>query len=335
MKLAPFSLFCFAIASAMAEEVSVLNDHLRLELPNAGVATESPHLLMEAGRHSSEALLCVGSGDKGIIVEVKEKGYLAEDDFVRGVAQAMSHLNEAGDYFTIEQMGDNLVYALLREAPPSPNPNSAYPYGYAEYRHPDGTVQKFSFNVRGGAAGDVQARREDITAWLRSIKPGEGKLNTQARTEKQESYMKDCCVSVPVPEGFYADLNEGEGFHFVQYIRLGKRRAPVEVMSVQVGDHPQLDFRSIPTSRQKVQQGTLAGQKVEWHLFEKDGLLFAECALPLGPRGGKVTFSARTWSWAGGQETINLHITVIAEQEEARADLLRQAEHITLTPTEE
>lgn len=75
--------------------------------------------------------------------------------------------------------------------------------------------------------------------------------------------MKGCCISVPVSEGFYADLNEGEGFHLVQYIRLGKRRAPVEVMSVQVGDHPQLDFRSIPASQQKVRQGTLAGQKVE------------------------------------------------------------------------
>lgn len=335
MKFSLLPLLCLLSGTVFAAELSVLNDHLRLDIPEATVTNELPAALMEASRHSAEALIRTGKGADTIFVIVKEKGYLAEDDFAQGVRKAMSNLNAEGDYFTIEQMGDNLVYALLREAPPAPSPTREYNYGFAEYRHPDGTVQKLSFVVRGGAAGDVQARRNNITAWLKTLKPGKGSLNTQARTEKQESYMKDCHVAVPVPEGFYAELNEGDGFHFVEYSRLSKRSAPVEMMSVQVGDHPQVDFKRLPASQQQTQKGSMAGQQVEWHLFEQDGLLFAECVLPLGPRGTKPTFSERTMPWKDAQEIIYLHITVITQEAAPRAELIRQAEQITLVSERE
>lgn len=175
MKTLFFALLCLLPAARSAKS-SVLNDHLRLDIPDATVTNEIPGALMEVSRHSTEARIHTGKG--AISVLIKEKGYLAEEDFVHGVKQAMSNLNAEGDFFTLGQMGDNLVYALLREAPPGLSPDLEYPYAYAEYRHPDGTVQKLTVIVRGEAAGDVQARRNDITAWLRSLKPGEGKLNT-------------------------------------------------------------------------------------------------------------------------------------------------------------
>lgn len=335
VKWCSLPLICSALASAFAAELSVLNDHLRLNIPDAAVAEEIPNALMEASRHSTKDLIIVGSGNECLRVEVIEKGYLAEETFAQTVRQAMSRLNEEGDFFTIEQMGDHLVYAILREAPPNLSHEREYPYAYAEYRHPDGTVQKLTILIRGKAAGDVQARRMDITAWLQSLTPGKRKLNTEARTEQQTSYMADCHVSVPVPEGFYTELHEGEGFHYATYARLGKRDAPVEQFSVQVGDHPQLSFEELPASQLQTQSGTMAGQKAEWHLFEEAGLLFAECVLPLGPRGSKPTFSAWSWPCAKKQEIIYLHVTIITQEADARTQLICQAERITVSPAQE
>lgn len=151
-------------------------------------------------------------------------------------------------------------------------------------------MQKLTILICGRAAGDVQARRKDITAWLQSLTPGKGKLNTEARTEQQTSYKSDCRVSVPAPKGFYTELHEGEGFHDATYARLGKRNAPVEQFSVQVGDHPQLRVKELLASQQQTQSGTMAEQKAEWHLFEEAELLFAECVLPPRPPREQADF---------------------------------------------
>lgn len=142
MRFTHLPLLRLLSVSSFAAGLSVLNDHLRPDIPDAVVSNELPAALMEVSRHSTEALICVGKGSESTLVVLMEKGYLAEDDFAQSVKQAMSHLNAKGDYFTIEQMGDNLVYALLREVPPVLSPHRSYPYVYAEYRHPDGTLQK-------------------------------------------------------------------------------------------------------------------------------------------------------------------------------------------------
>lgn len=59
------------------------------------------------------------------------------------------------------------------------------------------------------------------------------------------------------------------------------------------------------------------------------------CSPPLGPRGSKPTFSAWSWLWAKKQEIIYLHITIITQEADARTQLIRQAERITLSPVQE
>lgn len=247
--------------------MKLLNDHLRITLPDGADYFTPAVGLMEADHNSGETSIMVGKDDSSICVQVEEKQCLADDKFAEGVKKAMSNLNREDNYFIIDQMGDNLVYALFRKGSDKVLPGRHAPYAYAEYRHPDGTVQKFTILVAKDAAKDVEKTHAMVKGWLKSVKPGATPLNLKERVEHQVSYMKELTrLAVPVPEGYTSTLNDGEGFHFATYTKLGKPGEAREELSVQVGDHPEIWFREIPSSKQKTQSGTLLGQKVEWHL---------------------------------------------------------------------
>ena len=329
MKANTITLLLALAGVACAGEMKLLNDHLRITLPDGAEYFNIPTGLMEADTASDETAIRIGEGNDSIRIRVEEKHYLAEENFAEGVKAAMANLNREGNYFDIAQEGDNLVYAVARE-----NTLGEYkladdrlaPVAYAEYRHPDGTVQKFTILAGSGPLKDAKKCQEQVKAWLKSVKPGGTPLTLQERVEHQVSYMKDCRLAVPVPQGFSSTMNDGDGFHFVVYAKLAKRSDGPAQYSVQVGDHPQVDFRSVPAEEQTTQNGTLLGKKVEWHLYQPaEDLKCAECVLPLGCRGDDVTFSEE-----GEDEIIYLHITIYAKDAESRANLIRQAEKITL-----
>lgn len=327
MKTQAITMLLALTGVASAGEMKLLNDHLRITLPDGADYFTPAVGLMEADHNSGETSIMVGKDDSSICVQVEEKQCLADDKFAEGVKKAMSNLNREDNYFIIDQMGDNLVYALFRKGSDKVLPGRHAPYAYAEYRHPDGTVQKFTILVAKDAAKDVEKTHAMVKGWLKSVKPGATPLNLKERVEHQVSYMKELTrLAVPVPEGYTSTLNDGEGFHFATYTKLGKPGEAREELSVQVGDHPEIWFREIPSSKQKTQSGTLLGQKVEWHLFgEADEAKVAECVLPLGMRGGKVDFSEK-----GDGEIIYVRATVIGKDAATRTKLIQQAEKITL-----
>ena len=179
---------------ACAGEMKLLNDHLRITLPDGAEyftpITEKTE--PEASNHQVE--IRIGQGNESIILEFAET-YLADARFAERVKASIAQLNSEGNHFDIAQIGDNLVYAVMREetlAAKELMDGETTPFAFAEYRHPDGTVQQFGFRVGSRLVKDAQKCREQVIEWLKSVKPGETPLALQERVEHQESYMKGC-----------------------------------------------------------------------------------------------------------------------------------------------
>lgn len=323
-----FTPVLLALAGAAAAgEMPLLNDHLRITLPDQAEYYTPGAALMEAARKADETNIRVGKGADALYLRAREKHYTVDGDFAKGVKDAMAALNAGATRYSINQEGDNLVYALRLQAPKDVPADDAAVVCHAEYRHPDGSVQKFTIGAAAGAAKDMEKCRKAAVEWLKGIRPGNTPLQLQERVEYQQSYMKDCRVAVQVPQGYTATLSEGDGFHFTAYSKLVKRGDGPEEISVQVGDHPELVFEKVPAAEQFKQEGTLMGRKVQWHLYAAPGVYVAECVLPLGARGGEVTFSDKVQG-----EVVYVHISLYGKNAATRTELIRQAEKTTLEP---
>lgn len=143
---------------ACAGEMKLLNDHLRITLPDGAEyftpITEKTE--PEASNHQVE--IRIGQGNESIILEFAET-YLADARFAERVKTSMAQLNSEGNHFGIAQIGDNLVYAVMREealAAKELMDGETTPFAFAEYRHPDGTAQQFGFRVGSRLVKDAQ-----------------------------------------------------------------------------------------------------------------------------------------------------------------------------------
>ncbi len=315
---------------ACAGEMKLLNDHLRITVPDEAEYFIIPTWTVLDRSDEQTGVIIPEGADECIDIIAEEEHCLADDDFVEGVKTAMASLNSEHNDYDIVQVGDNLVYALLREdaagAEDAKAGKSGAPLAYAQYRHPDGTVQKFTvLLISPRPTVEVKKYREQVRQWLNSIKPGGTPLKLQERVEHL-SFMKDCSVAVPVPQGYYSVVYKVDGLRLGYYGKLQKRGETDEIYCVYVSDEQIEGFHEIPDGQQTTQNGTLLGKKVEWHLYQpEEGVKRAECVLPLGCRGDDVTFSEE-----GEDEIIYLHITIYAKDAESCANLIRQAEKISL-----
>lgn len=304
-------LLTLLTASAlMAKEVQLLDDHLRMELPDNAVIGERGTGIMEARPGNGETLYWIGDGDDRIAVHAAELFEYAAPDFMDIAFNAMkSTAREDNEVGTI---GGNIVYAII--APDATPKDDINVYGKALVRSADGMVQLVRFIFSRDVAKDIPAARELILKALNSLKTGEGGPDISARTVTFSKHPDNTILSIALPEGYYFKHREGPDFDVYDFKEVRKPGSAGSGIGMYIGLHP-----SESDDHTTTRSGKLLGENVTWRISPgAPGEQFYSASLiaPLWEEKERGMFGYLEY----------IHIWVYAETPEKRDELISVVE---------
>lgn len=323
-------LLCVLAFAGMsnAAEMPMLNDHLRVTLPDEAVYSPQTKSRMHGRQGAEETQVWVGEEGQRMFVDAREMGFLAGPEYPANMQKVCRMLlAKDADAFDISVTEKGIV-ALRREVPQKLSGQNSY--GMFLHRHADDSVQLCCVYFGADAAKDAESCRRRCQEVFESLKPGEGSFGTDARWETMDSMMQGGRLQIPVPKGYRGAPNNKARSPYITYIRMENYGEALNEFTVQVGDLPELFYENAVGLPEWEVDGTLLGQEVVWHLMDTPNNIYvAECLLPLGVKGQQPTFPEDADE--AEEELVYLHLSVFAASEELREELRRRAEHIRLS----
>jgi hypothetical protein len=274
--------------------IEVLGGRLTVRAPQGAKLQAPPHSIMGAAESEQrETRVIFDAGQERMVLMVHEAFALAGDDFENGVRKWVA---EFPAKYRIES--DKHIAKGLRAVTVTPvnNPdhshsNDATFVAGVLVASADQTIQSLDVYVNAAAEKDLEGCKRVARAILSSAAPGKKQLQLAAGQRRLFAYSKDVEISIVVPENTAAMTQVGDDFLVHRLIVLERLGIDSGGIGVYVGEHP--DFRP----KLKTGEGTMFGQKIEWHSSHEGKGLETVCKLPVP--GHKLT--AHVWIHASNK----------------------------------
>lgn len=337
MKKSPFFAGLLLGSALLAGDVSLLDGHLVVSLPNGATRVQRTTGIIEEGPAESETLIRCGAGDKRMELYAKELGIMASRRYPTSELRAMKELNAAGPYFEFGSLPGDIVYALLRQPPTEAELTDANLYAVANIRHPDGTQQRLRFLFGRKKAQRAEECRAAVLEALKTLRPADGGRQTEARTELLTCPVRGVVLLLPIPQGHLSfHHQEGETVvHLFKPLSADGKDSPAE-LCLQIGTQPELFYdqqkEDIDPRTHSTQRGTILGQAVQWRIFaqEGNGNFMAECLLPLGSTEKKADFLPGT-----AEKGVYIQFSALATDVASLRRMITLAGQLQLLPEKE
>jgi hypothetical protein len=267
-----------------AQPTKLLDDRLRISMPEGAKIKQRQRDIMSAEESIEEETRVVfEKGQKKLVLMVYETFQTAGGDFeteIKKMERRMTAEGQSAQTVLLIRTDDFRVFQTT--VTPIDTNREAIVICSAWVVNKDHTVQVLHAYANPEAAKDLDDVKDLYDRVLKTIRPGNKRLNAQAKTQELDVGSKARQLALDLPDGYIATVQRGPDFLVHEVHQIVPFGSPSPSLGIYVGGHPSYHHKQYDKSNTEVEEieGELIGKKVKWFQISEEGLFFMETIRP-------------------------------------------------------